>query len=134
MLADDLRCVPRVKDLKYRYRWPDDVRKVLPRKSGWLPKKGRPGTRRQKGERQERYPYLRHTFCSHLAMREAPARAIQELAGHSELGVTQRYMHLVRRRETRQFSCSTAMATMLATRAAGTGGARTLGKLQGNWR
>ena len=29
---------------------------------------------------------LRHTFCSHLAMRGAPARAIQELAGHSELG------------------------------------------------
>ena len=37
---------------------------------------------------------LRHTFCSHLAMRGAPARAIQELAGHQELGTTQRYMHL----------------------------------------
>jgi integrase len=37
---------------------------------------------------------LRHTFCSHLAMRGAPAKAIQELAGHSELGTTQRYMHL----------------------------------------
>jgi site-specific recombinase XerD len=37
---------------------------------------------------------LRHTFCSHLAMRGAPARAIQELAGHSELSTTQRYMHL----------------------------------------
>lgn len=37
---------------------------------------------------------LRHTFCSHLAMRGAPARAVQELAGHSELGMTQRYMHL----------------------------------------
>ena len=35
-----------------------------------------------------------HTFCSHLAMRGAPARAIQELAGHQELGTTQRYMHL----------------------------------------
>src|SRR5262249_19426576 len=30
---------------------------------------------------------LRHSFCSHLAMRGAPARAIQELAGHSELGM-----------------------------------------------
>jgi integrase len=37
---------------------------------------------------------LRHTFCSHLAMRGAPARAIQELAGHQDLATTQRYMHL----------------------------------------
>src|SRR5262249_25790509 len=37
---------------------------------------------------------LRHTFCSHLAMRGAPARAIQELAGHVDLTTTQRYMHL----------------------------------------
>ena len=37
---------------------------------------------------------LRHTFCSHLAMRGAPARAIQELAGHADLAMTQRYMHL----------------------------------------
>jgi integrase len=38
---------------------------------------------------------LRHSFCSRLAMCGAPARAIQELAGHSDLGVTQRYMHLI---------------------------------------
>jgi integrase len=37
---------------------------------------------------------LRHTFCSILSMRGAPARAIQELAGHSDLSTTQRYMHL----------------------------------------
>jgi integrase len=37
---------------------------------------------------------LRHTFCSHLAMRGAPARAIQELAGHEDLKTTQRYMHV----------------------------------------
>lgn len=37
---------------------------------------------------------LRHTFCSHLAMRGAPAKAIQELAGHRDLTTTQRYMHL----------------------------------------
>ncbi len=37
---------------------------------------------------------LRHTFCSHLAMRGAPARVIQELAGHKDLSMTQRYMHL----------------------------------------
>lgn len=37
---------------------------------------------------------LRHTFCSHLAMRGAPAKAIQELAGHADLSMTMRYMHL----------------------------------------
>jgi site-specific recombinase XerD len=37
---------------------------------------------------------LRHTFCSHLAMRGATAKAIQELAGHEDLKTTQRYMHI----------------------------------------
>ena len=37
---------------------------------------------------------LRHTFCSHLAMKGAGARAIQELAGHQDLSTTQRYMHV----------------------------------------
>ena len=37
---------------------------------------------------------LRHSFCSHLAMRGVPARAIQELAGHRDISTTQRYMHL----------------------------------------
>ena len=37
---------------------------------------------------------LRHTSCSHLAMQGAPGKAIQELAGHQELSVTQGYMQL----------------------------------------
>jgi site-specific recombinase XerD len=37
---------------------------------------------------------LRHTFCSHLAMRGASAKAIQEAAGHQDLATTQRYMHV----------------------------------------
>lgn len=37
---------------------------------------------------------LRHTFCSHLAMRGVPAKVIQELAGHADLKTTMRYMHL----------------------------------------
>lgn len=49
---------------------------------------------RKAGLEHEGVHILRHTFCSHLAMRAAPVRAIQELAGHGELSVTQRYMHL----------------------------------------
>jgi site-specific recombinase XerD len=37
---------------------------------------------------------LRHAFCSHLTMLGAPARSIQELAGHQDIRTTQRYMHL----------------------------------------
>jgi integrase len=37
---------------------------------------------------------LRHTFCSHLAMRGATPLAIKELAGHKSLRTTMRYMHL----------------------------------------
>ena len=33
---------------------------------------------------------LRHTFCSHLSMRLVPPEAIQELAGHADLTMTQR--------------------------------------------
>ena len=54
------------------------------------------GARRRaaRDRRQAAVHILRHTFCSHLAMRGAPARAIQELAGHTDLSMTQRYMHL----------------------------------------
>ena len=37
---------------------------------------------------------LRHTFCSHLAMAGAPVTAIRDLAGHSSVAITQRYMHV----------------------------------------
>ena len=37
---------------------------------------------------------LRHTFCSHLAMAGKPPRAIQALAGHASITMTERYMHL----------------------------------------
>lgn len=37
---------------------------------------------------------LRHSFCSHLAMRGAPVTTIQKLAGHKHLATTIRYMHL----------------------------------------
>jgi integrase len=37
---------------------------------------------------------LRHTFCSHLAMRGAAAIAIRDVAGHVHSSTTERYMHL----------------------------------------
>lgn len=57
------------------------------------------GARSNEGSRQNPYgtgggPILRRSLCSHLAMRGAPARAIQELAGHEDLKTTQRYMHV----------------------------------------
>jgi integrase len=53
----------------------------------------------ERAERRAGLPHrgphcLRHSFCSHLAMRGAPVRAIQELAGHANLTTTMRYMHL----------------------------------------
>ncbi|HEY8075114.1 MAG TPA: site-specific integrase, partial [Labilithrix sp.] len=51
-------------------------------------------TRRANLEPTRSLHILRHTFCSHLAMRGAPAKAIQELAGHQSLSMTLRYMHL----------------------------------------
>lgn len=53
------------------------------------------GVERRAGRPQTgRVHIFRHTFCAHLAMRGAPAKAIQELAGHADLTTTMRYMHL----------------------------------------
>ena len=49
---------------------------------------------RKAGLRPLGWHSLRHTFCSHLAMKGVPAKAIQELAGHASLSTTLRYMHL----------------------------------------
>ncbi len=38
---------------------------------------------------------LRHTFCTHLAMRGVPVTVIQKLAGHKHLTTTIKYMHVV---------------------------------------
>ena len=37
---------------------------------------------------------LRHTFASHLVMRNQPIKAVQELLGHASIEMTMRYAHL----------------------------------------
>lgn len=46
------------------------------------------------GLRMVAWHVLRHTFCSHLAMRGGAPAAIQALAGHESVSTTQRYVHL----------------------------------------
>jgi integrase len=46
------------------------------------------------GLRQIGWHVLRHSFASHLAMRGAPLKAIQELLGHATIQMTMRYSHL----------------------------------------
>ena len=68
----------------------EDGRVLTPKvQRGWLGKAQRLANLADHGPHT-----LRHSFCSHLAMRGAPAKAIQELAGHRDLATTQGYMHL----------------------------------------
>jgi len=46
------------------------------------------------GLRRIGWHVARHSFASHLAMRGAPIKAIQELLGHATIAMTMRYAHL----------------------------------------
>ena len=49
---------------------------------------------RRAGIENFRFHDLRHTYASHLAMRGVHMRALQELLGHKDIKMTQRYSHL----------------------------------------
>lgn len=46
------------------------------------------------GLRRIGWHVLRHSFASHLVMRSAPIKAVQELLGHATIEMTMRYSHL----------------------------------------
>jgi site-specific recombinase XerD len=59
---------------------------------GWLKR----AQRRAQLEATGNLYTLRHTFCSHVAVRGHPPKVLAEIMGHEDIAVTNRYMRLTR--------------------------------------
>jgi integrase len=96
--AKAIPCTPRLADALRAVRHQRGPRVLCPDDGKLTPKVLKLWIRR--AERAAGLPetgrihVYRHTFASHLAMAAVPAKTIQELARHSSLMTTARYMHL----------------------------------------
>ncbi len=66
----------------------DEIGRLARREPGWS--RQRPGVF---GLRERSFHSLRHYFCSKLVSCGASVEAVRLLAGHSDLAITQRYVH-----------------------------------------
>ena len=88
-LLDALKAVRHLRGPRVLYT--DDGRELTPK----LVKLGVMSAERRAGLPETgRLHVFRHTYCSHLAMAGVPVKTVQELARHTTLNVTMRYMHL----------------------------------------
>jgi integrase len=88
-LLEALRAVRHLRGPRVLY--PDDGGQLTPKiLKTWVMRAERKAALPETG----RIHVCRHTFASHLAMAGVPANTIKELARHSSLTVTARYLHL----------------------------------------
>jgi integrase len=88
---DTLRALKAHRHLRGEFVFCTEEGKIIPRGATKWPLRR---ACRKAGLRHIGWHCLRHTFASHLVMRGAPMKAVQELLGHTTMEMTMRYSHL----------------------------------------